>query len=252
MFNWLIASDILSSPHTLIAGTTGSGKSTCLNTIICQALQEDSRTTKMVFIDLKRVEFAKYRSVPHCIRMVTDPEEVVFTLDAITEEMEYRYRAIPPGTYQSLEPDIYVVIDELAYTLQLKGALARLTDIGRLGRAANIHLICATQDPSRKTLCSQLMQNFTNVLALRCRSAIESRQILGVAGAESLPPRGRGIYQNAFGNKNIDIPFIDPLEVETFLSLLNESNHGDNDHGAWSIGKYRDYGKLEVFDRKAP
>lgn len=222
MFTWDVATDVLKTPHALIAGTTGSGKSTCLNTIICQALQRSPKDCKMMFIDLKRVELARYKNVPHSIGFYTEPNELNFALDDIIQEMENRYKRMPQGQYQSLEPDIYLIIDELAYTVTVKGVLQRLTQIGRLGRAANIHMICATQDPSRKTLCAQLMQNFTSAIALRCRSAIESRQIIGISGAELLPAYGRGIYWGPTGHRNIEIPRLEDDDVKVFLENLEQ------------------------------
>lgn len=223
MFTWQIATEILASPHTLIAGTTGSGKSTCLNTIICQALQSSPDKTKMLFIDLKRVELARYKNVPHSIGFYTEPGDLVFALDDIISEMEDRYKKMEQAhLYKSLEPDIYIIIDELAYTVGIKGVLKRLSDIGRLGRAANIHIIGATQDPSRKTLCSQLMQNFTNAIALRCRSAIESRQIIGAAGAEELPAYGRGLYWGPNGIASTEIPKLEDNDIEMFLKSIKK------------------------------
>jgi len=109
---------------------------------------------------------------------------------------------------------LYVVIDELADLVSNKKALELIIKIGRLGRAAQVHLICATQDPSRKTLPAALMQNFTTTVALRCRSAIESRQIIGIPGAEKLPKYGYGIQWDAEGTHNIDIPLTDERMLE--------------------------------------
>ena len=131
---------------------------------------------------------------------------MVRELDSVIYIMEKRFKRMGDKK-KTAEGPYYVVIDELADMITIKGVLERLVKIGRLGRAANIHLLCATQDPSRRTLPAQLMQNFTCTVALRCRSAIESRQIIGVPGAELLPKYGYGYRWDADGIEKFAIPF---------------------------------------------
>lgn len=198
--------------HTLIAGTTGSGKSVLLNACILELIQRD---VDCYFFDLKRVELKEYQSTKACKAYITEPRDVCPTLDHIVIEMDRRFASM--SGKESTEKHIYIIIDELGDTLTQKGVLDRLVKIGRLGRAAHIHLFCATQDPSRRTLEAQLAQNFTCTVALRCRSDVESRQIIGVAGAEDLPQYGFGYMWDARGINKIEVIPVSDEEKEEIL-----------------------------------
>lgn len=207
---------ILNTPHALIAGTTGSGKSVLLNGVICEGLNRD---VEFWFIDLKRVELNQYKKTYNCLRYVTEPEEVMPLLDDIIDDMDDEYERMESlGIKESTRPHRYLVIDELADLVSTKGVLDKLVKLGRLGRAAHIHMIGATQDPSRYTLSAQLMQNITCSVALKCKTSIESKQIVGVAGAEMLPPHGKGLITTYGGVKKVDIPFISEDEINSVLS----------------------------------
>ena len=215
-----ICSYMLKSPHVLIAGTTGSGKSVMMNSMIYTALREP--VEDFYFIDLKRVELKAYKNLERCRWFCTEPEEVIPMLNMVVNEMERRYKKMKGKLYEG--GPVYVFIDELADLVSHKDAkdiLERLVKIGRLGRAAKVHLVCATQDPSRKTLCSALMQNFTCCLALRCRSAIESRQIIGTSGAEFLPEYGCGLLWDAKGTRQIDVPMTPEEDIEKMVFALS-------------------------------
>lgn len=220
--------ELLNTPHALIAGTTGSGKSVMLNSTIITGAAE---AYCFYFFDLKRVELRRYKRLASCMGYVTEPEKVVPALDKIIGAMEQRYKEMRNKTETS-EQHLYVVIDELADCVTIKGVLERLVKIGRLGRAAHIHLLCATQDPSRRTLPAQLMQNFTLTLALRCRSAIESRQIIGIPGAEKLPLYGKGIIWDAYGTHSISVPLTPPETLDYCVNGLTW----------WAYIKYRLFG----------
>lgn len=204
--------------HSLIAGTTGSGKSVLLNAVILGLIQMD---VECYFFDLKRVELGEYKKTKVCKKYITEPEDVPKALDSVISEMEHRYSRMKGK--ESSAKHIYVIIDELADTLTQRGVLDRLVKIGRLGRAANIHLLCATQDPSRNTLPAKLAQNFTCTVALRCRSSIESRQIIGVSGAESLPIYGYGYMWDARGISTIEVT---PVSDEVKENILSASVRG--------------------------
>ena len=185
--------------HTLIAGTTGAGKSTALHTFICDTIQRyNPNVVRFVLIDLKRVEMARYKNIKHTLDYANTPADAVRVLQKYDAFMRTRYREMEAaGLTQSNNTHIYIIVDELADLLSTsKEALNILASIGRLGRAANIHLILATQSPSRKTLPATLQQNFTFTLALKCKTAIESRQVLGIAGAEQLRLCGDCIVWN--------------------------------------------------------
>lgn len=204
-YHEFIKERLLDTAHTLIAGTTGSGKSVLLNSVIFTAL--NAINPVCVFIDLKRVELVRYKNIFNCAMFVTEPEEVNGALDSVIDMMERRYQQMEKvGLVKTTETPVYVFIDELADLINNKGVLPRLVKIGRLGRTAQIHLVCATQDPSRRTLPAQLMQNFTCCVALRCKSSIESRQVIGIAGAEELPQYGQAILWDAKGKKRFEVP----------------------------------------------
>lgn len=203
-----VLTPLINTAHTLIAGTTGSGKSVLLNDILKRFCETYEGYCS--FFDLKRVELIDYKNTAGvCSRYVSEPEDVINELDFAIWLMEGRYIDMAKkGLKKSDDYHHFLVIDELADMLTIKGVLERLVKIGRLGRAANIHLLCCTQDPSRRNLPAQLMQNFTCCVALRCRSAIESRQIIGVPGAELLPKYGKAIRWDADGLEEFEVPFI--------------------------------------------
>lgn len=210
--------DILATPHALIAGTTGSGKSVALAGVINGILKKDPHEVSMVLIDLKRIELARFKNAPHCVKFITEPYDVIPVLDGVNNLIDDIYKNGGGGE------DYYVIIDELADTMDIKGVLERLTRIGRIGRAAGVHLICATQDPSRRTLKAQLMQNFTLCIALRCRSAIESRQIIGVKGAETITEYGEAYQWDARGLQKIEIPMVPDDVIAQNLERAQEDS----------------------------
>lgn len=186
--------DMLDQTHLLIAGTTGSGKSVVLNNIL-QA-HAAGREDGYLLLDPKRVELAPWASDFRCIAHATTPPAIRDALRTCAAVMDNRFYCMERNFQRKTdEPHIYVYIDELADLMSGTPETAEiLTHLLRLGRAAGIHIIAATQDPSRKTLPASLTQNFTARLGLRCRSAIESRQIIGCAGCETLPEHGTGLY----------------------------------------------------------
>lgn len=205
----MLTNRIISSPHSLIAGTTGAGKSVLLNACMYDLL---GMNAKFIFIDLKRVEMARYRNHQRTIMYASEPEEARDALDYALEVMEARYKTMGGTHYHGTK--LYVVVDELADLVTDKRVLEQLIRIGRLGRAAEVHMICATQDPSRRTLKAQLMQNFTCCVALRCKTAIESRQITGFPGAEKLPRYGKGFIWDADGYEAVDIPMVSDEDLK--------------------------------------
>lgn len=206
--------------HTLIAGTTGSGKSVFLHSVIRALLLRDPEKAQCVFIDLKRVELSEFRAVPHCIAYADTVEAARGYLAAVSELMEDRYTAMQAeGIKKTAEGAVYVIIDELADLIRLdpRGILPQLEHLGRLGRAANIHLILCTQSPDRRTLCATVQQNMTLTFALRCRSPIESRQIIGIKGAEALPQYGQCLYRDGAGLHQASVPLTSQAEMTRIL-----------------------------------
>lgn len=221
---WEIGYHILKQPHTLIAGTTGSGKSTFLHSIIFTALSESPENVEIVMLDPKRVELMKYADLPHVVDHQKDLDGITNALKKVSVVMESRFQWMETqGETMYPGKHLIVIIDEIADLLSCRGfdVLPLLIHIGRLGRAARVHLIAATQSPDRKTLPAQMVQNFTCRIALRCLSPIESRQIINTSGAEKLPRYGHGLMLDADGIREIVIPFTDPDDIKNRIAYWN-------------------------------
>ncbi len=225
-----IYSRMLKSPHILIAGTTGSGKSVALNSLLYSAMIEAGETGKnaaFTYIDLKMIELVDWRDLPNCSRYVDRPEDAPKALKDAVDSMYARYKVMQnQHIKETTEGHVYIVVDELADFVNDKGCLERLVTLGRLGRAAHYHLILCTQDPSRATLSAPLLQNMTCRVALRTKSPIESRQIVGVAGAEKLPEHGRALLDMDGAVENVEIPMVSEKDIKTLIETLrNDEIH---------------------------
>lgn len=194
--------DILeNATHLLIGGTTGSGKSVLLNGLMHTALAlYGPGDMSFILIDPKIVELSPYKRLPHVLRYESDPQEILSLLRQVYGFMMDRYEQMErTGDKKYKGTKIVIVIDELAdllmseYGRDIKKELVKLL---QKGRAASIMLILATQSPSRKILSAELVLNIPNRIALYCDNAIESKQILGVKGAEELGYRdGSCLYK---------------------------------------------------------
>lgn len=211
--------NILDKPHTLISGCTGSGKSTLLHGLITTLLYRPYNT-RMILIDPKRVELSRYKKLPHVLSYAWEIEEIIFLLKSVNIVMDKRYeRMEKQGITQSTECAVYVIIDEFAVLMQSKYRYEFIENMQRLlclARASNIHIICATQNPSRKNL-DQLPQNFTERVGLRCQNAIESRQIINQKGCESLPQYGKALYLSEGRISELKIVKIDDEENQRLI-----------------------------------
>lgn len=209
---------VQNTAHTLIAGTTGSGKSVLLNTILYSLIKSDivkGQVSTFYMIDPKRVELKMYKNFPTVSMYATEPEDALEVLDDAISLMEDRYDCMVGR--ETDRPHVYVVIDELADLLDTPGILERIVKIGRLGRAARIHLLMCTQDPSRNTLTAQIMQNMTTCVALRCKDITESKQIIRCSGAEYLPKHGKAIVSDQDGYRKISIPITPDEDIEALI-----------------------------------
>ena len=186
--------DALQQSHVLAAGCTGSGKSVLLDNLIYSHFS--ALDAAAVLLDPKRVGLRKWEADNRVIRHAVTPDAIRSALADCCQIMENRYAEMEYYRQEKTShPNIYIYLDELADLMFTDPqAVGHLLHLLRLGRAAGIHVVAATQDPSRKTLPASLQQNFTAVFALRCRSAIESRQIIGYKGAEDLPLYGQALY----------------------------------------------------------
>lgn len=214
--------DLIEQPHVLIAGSTGSGKSVIINGLIHQLM---ARAVNLVLIDPKRVELAAYTRYMGTVAYADTPADIIRTLKAVVAVMDDRYARLKQRAMYDLsckrsdEEDIYVIIDELAdlMTTSKREATPLLARLAQLGRAANIHIIAATQRPTRDLVNGQIAVNFDCRVALHCATAQDSRNIIGVAGAEALPRYGQCYVRTPEGLEYLLVPMIPPEELEKML-----------------------------------
>ena len=214
-----ILTDIAKMPHLLVAGSTGSGKSVCINTIICSILMRyKPNEVKLVLVDPKKVELSNYNGTPHLLcPVVTDPKKANATLQKIVVEMEKRYETFSEKEVKNIAgynewidkenkkhldnkmakmPYIVVIIDELADLMlvaskEVQDSIMRIT---QMARAAGIHLIVATQRPSTDIITGVIKNNIPSRIAFAVSSSIDSRTILDSSGAEKLLGKGDMLF----------------------------------------------------------
>ncbi len=237
-----IVGNIARLPHMLIAGTTGSGKSVCMNSIIISILYKASPDdVKLIMIDPKMVELGIYNSIPHLlIPVVTDPKKAAGSLQWAVTEMMRRYKAMSDAGVRDLEsynsivqsqeteakklPQVVVIIDELADLMLVaaKEVEESICRIAQMGRAAGIHLVIATQRPSADVITGLMKANIPSRIAFAVASAMESRIILDTQGAEKLVGKGDMLYA-PIGNgkpKRVQGCFVTDAEVEAVASYV--------------------------------
>lgn len=209
-----IATDLTQMPHLLIAGTTGSGKSVCVNSIVaCLLLQNSPESLKLVMVDPKRVELTGYNGIPHLVApVIADLDRVVGTLQWALREMDNRYKQLAEtgarnivefnkktaGNNSELMPYIVIVIDELADLMMLSPEETErsITRLAQMARATGIHMIIATQRPSVDVVTGLIKANFPARVAFAVASSTDSRVILDSTGAERLLGQGDMLFQS--------------------------------------------------------
>jgi len=208
--------DMLEQSHLLIAGSTGSGKSVLVNSLIYTALYKSPNRCQFILIDPKRVELIDYKPLPHTISYSSEISDILKALQYSIDVMEKRYKQMQRQRIKkSNAANIYIIIDEYADLIiqakkQVEPYIIRLS---QLGRAANIHLILATQRPTRDVITGAIKVNLDSRVALRCSTAQDSRNILDVKGAETLPRYGYAYYRTPEGLKLVSIPITDPEKI---------------------------------------
>ncbi len=208
-----IAADLTSMPHLLIAGTTGAGKSVCINDILtCFLLSKTPDELRLVLVDPKRVELTGYNGIPHLLSpVIVEAEHVVGALQWMMREMDNRYRKFSDTRTRNIAdfnkhceaiqekklPYLLVVIDELSDLMMLAPDETEraITGLAQLARATGIHLIIATQRPSTDILTGLIKANFPARIAFAVASSVDSRVILDQPGAERLLGRGDMLFQ---------------------------------------------------------
>ena len=246
-----IVGNIARLPHMLIAGTTGSGKSVCMNSIIISLLYKASPDdVKLIMVDPKMVELGIYNGIPHLlIPVVTDPKKAAGSLQWAVTEMMRRYKAMSDAGVRDLDsynsiiesqetdgnrlPQVVVIIDELADLMLVaaKEVEESICRIAQMGRAAGIHLIIATQRPSADVITGLMKANIPSRIAFAVASAMESRIILDTQGAEKLVGKGDMLYA-PIGNgkpKRVQGCFVSDTEVEAVASYVKANYVTDYD-----------------------
>ncbi len=244
-----IVGNIAKLPHMLIAGTTGSGKSVCMNSIIISLLYKASPDdVKLIMVDPKMVELGIYNGIPHLlIPVVTDPKKAAGSLQWAVTEMMRRYKAMSDAGVRDLEsynsimacqedggkklPQVVVIIDELADLMLVaaKEVEESICRIAQMGRASGIHLIIATQRPSADVITGLMKANIPSRIAFAVASAMESRIILDTQGAEKLVGKGDMLYAPIGSGKpkRVQGCFVSDPEVEAVASYV-KSNYVTN------------------------
>jgi DNA segregation ATPase FtsK/SpoIIIE, S-DNA-T family len=234
--------DLADMPHLLVAGTTGSGKSVMLNSLLTSLLlTTDPRQVKMVLVDPKRVELSYFGRIPHLITpVVTDVKKAANALTWAVSEMERRYEVLEKTGARSLEgynvrsdtpmPYVVIVIDELADLMM--AAATKVEDavirIAQKARAVGLHLVVATQRPSVDVITGMIKANVPSRIAFAVSSQVDSRVILDSAGAESLLGMGDMLFKpvSAMRASRVQGAFISEAEVERVVSATVEASKG--------------------------
>lgn len=234
----IVTGDLEALPHVLIAGTTGSGKSVCLNALIVSLLYKSApEELRFIMIDPKRVELAPYAGIPHLQRpVVTDAAQAVSALSGAVAEMEARYKAFERSGAKELSdynrgakspfPRLVIVIDELADLMMASGkdVEASVVRLAQMGRAAGIHLVIATQRPSADVITGLMKANIPSRIAFAVASSLESRIILDANGAEKLTGGGDMIYAPLGGEKRrLQGAYVAAEEVSRVTDFLREA-----------------------------
>ena len=230
-----IIGDLASMPHLLIAGTTGSGKSVCINTIILSLLYRHTPDRcKFILIDPKMLELSTYEGIPHLLcPVITEAKKAASVLGWVVKEMENRYRLMTKdgvrnidgynGKHQLPMPYIVVVVDEMSDLMLVAGKEIEnyIQKLSQMARAAGIHIIMATQRPSVDVITGTIKANFPTRISFQVTSKIDSRTILGEQGAEQLLGKGDMLYMSS-ANKIVRIhaPFVSDNEIEKINNSL--------------------------------
>ena len=237
-----VVGDLNSMPHLLIAGTTGSGKSVCINTIILSLLYRHSpEKCKFILIDPKMLELSTYEGIPHLLcPVITEAKRAASVLGWVVKEMESRYKLMTRVGVRNIEgynlkhklpmPYIVVVVDEMSDLMLVAGKEIEgyIQKLSQMARAAGIHIIMATQRPSVDVITGTIKANFPTRISFQVTSKIDSRTILGEQGAEQLLGKGDMLYMSS-ANKTVRIhaPFVSENEIEKINNYLRSQAEPD-------------------------
>ena len=237
-----IVGDLTSMPHLLIAGTTGSGKSVCINTIILSLLYKHTpEKCKFILIDPKMLELSTYEGIPHLLcPVITEAKRAASVLGWVVKEMESRYRLMTREGVRNIDgynskhklpmPYIVVIVDEMSDLMLVAGKEIEgyIQKLSQMARAAGIHIIMATQRPSVDVITGTIKANFPTRISFQVTSKIDSRTILGEQGAEQLLGKGDMLYMSS-ANKIVRIhaPYVSENEIEKINNFLRSQAEPD-------------------------
>jgi len=253
--------DLASMPHLLIAGTTGSGKSVCINTIILSLLYRHTpERCKFILIDPKMLELSTYEGIPHLLcPVITEAKKAASVLGWVVKEMESRYKLMTKEGVRNIDgynakhtlamPYIVVVVDEMSDLMLVAGKEIEsyIQKLSQMARAAGIHIIMATQRPSVDVITGTIKANFPTRISFQVTSKIDSRTILGEQGAEQLLGKGDMLYMSSANRiVRIHAPFVsdneidkvnnylrsqaEPHYIDEILNFAGEKEVGENSH----------------------
>jgi S-DNA-T family DNA segregation ATPase FtsK/SpoIIIE len=252
----LVCADLAKLPHLLIAGTTGSGKSVCMNALILSLMYNASpEDVKLVMVDPKQVEFNIYGGIPHLlVPVVSDPLKAAGALGWAVNEMEKRYTTISEQNVRDIDsynniaamqddlkhlPRVVIFIDELSDLMMVAPSDVEdsIQRIAQKGRAAGMHLVVSTQRPSVDVITGVIKSNLPGRIALSVASQIDSRTIINSAGAEQLLGNGDMLFSINGGNNAIRVQgcYVSDAEVRKVVSFVKEKDASREgyDDGVW-------------------
>lgn len=261
----IVSADLAKMPHLLVAGATGSGKSVCMNTLICSLLYRYTPDElKILLVDPKKVELNQYNDIPHLVApVVTDPKKAATALRWMTAEMENRYSLFAgmgvkdiygynrriqedrrDGKKRARMPYLAIFIDELADLMMVAPADVEdsICRLAQMARAAGMHLIVATQRPSVNVITGLIKANIPSRIAFAVSSQVDSRTILDGAGAEKLLGRGDMLFAPVGLNKprRVQGAFISDREVQKVVEFLKEQGKPEYLQGIEMLDKEED------------
>ena len=237
-----VIGDLSSMPHLLIAGTTGSGKSVCINTIILSLLYKYTpEKCNLILIDPKMLELSAYEGIPHLLcPVITQAKKATAALGWAVKEMESRYKLMTSVGVKNIDgynskhkkhmPYIVVVVDEMSDLMLIAGKEIEnyIQRLSQMARAAGIHIIMATQRPSVDVITGTIKANFPTRISFQVSSKIDSRTILGEQGAEQLLGKGDMLFMSS-ANRIVRIhgPYVSESEIEKVNSYLRSQGKPD-------------------------
>ena len=237
-----ITSDLSLMPHLLIAGTTGSGKSVCINTIILSLIYKHTPDDcKFILIDPKMLELSTYEGIPHLLcPVITEAKKAASVLGWVVKEMESRYRLMTKVGVRNIDgynekhkvkmPYIVVIVDEMSDLMLVAGKEIEnyIQKLSQMARAAGIHIIMATQRPSVDVITGTIKANFPTRISFQVTSKIDSRTILGEQGAEQLLGKGDMLYMSSANRiTRIHAPYVSEIEIDKVNNFLRNQAEPD-------------------------